>query len=323
MIKSPKICVIGAGNWGKNHIRTLNEIGALGGIVEKDSTKIKQFKESYPKVDFFENLDSSLKKIFDGYIISTPPSTHSEISIKLIKNNKPILIEKPLALSLNEAKKIKLIADKLSAKVVIGHLLLFHPAIIKMKSIIKEGLIGNIQYIYSNRLKLGIVRNKENALWSFAPHDISLFQFFIESFPTEVCSKGGVYLQDKIHDTIITHFKYKRGIKGHIFVNWLHPFKESRLVIIGSKGSLHFDDSIDERLLFYDKKIKQKSKIISLYGKSPKNIDYEKSEPLMNEIKYFIDVINGKPLNKSKLDEGIDVVKILEIATNSLNVKNN
>ena len=140
---------------------------------------------------------------------------------------------------------------------MVGHLLLFHPAFIKIKNIIDEGKIGEIQYIYSNRLNLGSFRNDENVLWSFAPHDISLFNYFFEEFTIQMYFSNGVdILQKGIHDTSITSFKYDGNKMGHIFVSWLHPFKEHRFVIIGSKGMLHFEDAGEsKKLIFYKKSV--------------------------------------------------------------------
>ncbi|MFL3051556.1 MAG: Gfo/Idh/MocA family oxidoreductase, partial [Candidatus Neomarinimicrobiota bacterium] len=178
-----------------------------------------------------------------------------------------------------------------------------------------------IQYIYSNRLNLGTVRSEENVFWSFAPHDISLFQFFSKSFPSDIYSTGGDFLQKNIHDTTITYIKYPNGIQGHIYVSWLHPFKEHRLVLIGSKGSLHFEDSGQNKpLLFYEKDETKDENMISIKNKMPKKIEYDSSLPLENELKYFIEIIRGDIIKKAGIDEGINVVKILEIASKSLNL---
>ena len=257
-MKNIRICVIGAGRWGINHINTLLELGVLGGVVDIDFEKIKNIRENYPKVIFFDNVDDAIKENFDGFVVATPPNTHFEITKFILYNNKPVLVEKPLTLSLKEGQKIKTISDKLNGTLMVGHLLLFHPAIEKMKALIEENIIGDIQYIYSNRLNLGVVRKEENVFWSFAPHDISLFQYFNDSFPLEVYSDGGAFLQKNIHDSTITYLKYPNGVHGHIYVSWLHPFKEHRIVIIGSKGSLHFEDYPEKKLLFYEKKNKFK-----------------------------------------------------------------
>ena len=314
-----KICVIGAGSWGKNHIKTLHELGVLCGIVESDIQRIKKIGELYPQVSCFSSIESAFEVGFDGFVVATPPVTHVALAKQILSRKKLVLVEKPLTLSIKEGKNLQAIAEDLNGKLLVGHLLLFHPAILKMKTMIQNGMLGKLQYIYSNRLNHGIVRKEENVFWSFAPHDISLFQYFTESFPIDVKSCGGAFIQKKIHDTTMTYLKYPNGIQGHIYVSWLHPFKEHRVVIIGSKGSLHFEDAVENKpLLYYEKD--QNNDIASnlMRNKPSKTIDYESTLPLTNELKYFIDVIQGKSIGKATLNEGLDVVKILELATASL-----
>ena len=314
-----KICVIGAGNWGRNHVKTLLPLNVTIGCIDTDSNQLQKIKSLFPKIICYSNFEESIKDNFDGYIIATPPSSHAKLAQLIISNKKPVLVEKPLSLSVSESKKIKSHLIKHDGKLLVGHLLLFHPAIVKIKSMIDEGKIGKIQYIYSNRLNLGTVRSEENVFWSFAPHDISLFQFFSDSFPSDIYSTGGDFLQKNIHDTTITYLKYPNGIQGHIYVSWLHPFKEHRLVLIGSKGSLHFEDSAQNKpLLFYEKDETEALNTIKIKNKISKKIEYDPSLPLENELKYFIEIIRGDIIKKAGIDEGIDVIKILEMASKSL-----
>jgi len=319
-LKEIKICVIGVGRWGLNHVKTLLSLKVSVGCVDIELEQLQKVKLKFPEIDCFSSIKDSLNTNFDGYIIATPPSTHKTLAKLIISNRKPVLVEKPLSLSLSESKDIKLYIVKNDGKLIVGHLMLFHPAVMKIKSMIDKGKIGEIQYIYSNRLNLGKVRTEEDVLWSFTPHDISLFQFFSKSFPDEVFSIGGNFLQKDIHDTTITYLKYPNGIQGHIYASWLHPFKEHRLVIIGSKGTIHFEDSANKKpLFFYEKDESLSDDSIELKNKISKKIKYEQVAPLENELKYFIKVINGNPINKANIDEGIDVIKILEMASNSLN----
>ena len=316
-----KICVIGGGRWGVNHIKTLYSLNISVGCVDTKLNQLKKLKSQFHQIVCFSSIEESFRENFDGYVIATPAFTHAKLAKLIISNNKPVLVEKPLSVSVSQSKEIKSALNKYDGRLVVGHLLLFHPAIQKIKSMIDNGKIGEIQYIYSNRLNFGRVRTEENVFWSFAPHDISLFQFYSNSFPSKVFSLGGDFLQKNIHDTTITYLKYPNGIQGHIYVSWLHPFKEHRLVVIGSKGSLHFEDSINNKpLLFYEKD--DSKGILSLKNKIPKKIEYQSVLPLENELKYFIEVIKGKPTEIANIDEGMDVIKILEMASKSLNLKN-
>ena len=323
-MKKEKICVVGAGNWGKNHIKTLLSMNVTVGCVDKNISALKEISRAYPGVICFSTIEKSLNENFDGYVVATPSSTHYEVAKSLIINRKPTLVEKPLALNVVDARKLKKILQEHSGKLLVGHLLLFHPAILKIKSLIDKGEIGRIQYIYSNRLNLGKVRKEENVFWSLAPHDISLFQFLCESYPSKIFIEGGSFLQEYIHDTTITYLKYPNKIQGHIYVSWLHPFKEHRLVIIGSKGSIHFEDSFSNKpLLLYEKKqLKPNESPLNLSNKKPIKIKYKNITPLENELKYFLGVINGESIKKANIDEGINVVSILEEASKKLNRKN-
>lgn len=314
-----KICVIGAGYWGKNHIRTLNELGLLGGIVDIDQSLLENFRNKYPGVKTFVKIKEVIKENFNGFTVATPMKTHYEIAKYLIEHGKHVLVEKPITNNVREAREIKILADKNNVNLMVGHVLLFHPAIRKMKELIEGGKIGKLQYIYSNRLNLGTVRTEENILWSFAPHDISIFQYFMEKLPTEIVSRGGSFLQNKIHDTTMTVLTYPDNVVGHIFVSWLHPFKEHRLIVIGSKGMLSFEDSSNNKeLLFYEKRIDW------IHGKPVKregvteNIRYEKSLPLTNELLYFTNHLDGSPIKTANSQSAIEVMIILEKASQQL-----
>lgn len=312
--------MIGVGDWGINHVKTLISLNHNVGCVDKNNKKLVKIKSLFPGISCYNSIEDSLEDNFDGFIISTPPSSHAQLAKKIISNSKPILVEKPLCLSIKESEEIKSHLNKYDGRLMVGHLMLFHPAVIKINQIINKGEIGNIQYIYSNRLNLGKVRKGENVFWSFAPHDISLFQYFSKSFPSDINSIGGYFLQKNIHDTTITYLKYPNGIQGHIYVSWLHPFKEHRLVVIGSEGSLHFEDSLENKpLLLYEKDVSSKGKSISLKNKPPQEIKYDKITPLENEINHFIEVIEGKSLIRSGIKEGMDVVRILETASKTIN----
>ncbi len=317
-MKKMKICVIGAGKWGTNHIKTLFSLNTSVGCVDTNKKQLQKVKSQFNQINCFPSVEESFKENFDGYIIATPPISHAKLAKLVISNHKPVLVEKPLCTSVSEAKKIKSILKKYNGTLMVGHLLLFHPAVQKIKSMIDQGIIGEIQYIYSNRLNFGTIRTEENVFWSFAPHDISLFQFYSNSFPSKVFSMGGDFLQKNIHDTTITYLKYPNGIQGHIYVSWLHPFKEHRLVIIGSEGSLHFEDSAKNKpLLLYEKDDAQD--ILSMKNKISKKIEYQPILALENELKYFIKSIKGNTDKIANIDKGMDVIKILEMSSKSLN----
>jgi UDP-2-acetamido-3-amino-2,3-dideoxy-glucuronate N-acetyltransferase len=314
-----RICVVGAGRWGKNHIKTLYELGCLAGIVEANADVRAEFKEKYPDVETLATIRDAIKEDFDGFTVATPAETHFKIAKFIISRKKHILVEKPLTLKASEAMCLKELAEENNVNLMVGHLLLFHPAIRKIKELIEKGKIGKLEYIYSNRLNLGTVRTEENILWSFAPHDISIFQYFIGSLPVEVISRGGAFLQPHIHDSSMTVLTYPDNIVGHIFVNWLHPFKEHRMVVVGSKGMLSYEDSSDDKnILFYEKGIDWiQGEPIKRDGPT-EVIPYEKKMPLTEELKYFAEHTNGDPVKIADARNGVEVLEILEKASETL-----
>jgi UDP-2-acetamido-3-amino-2,3-dideoxy-glucuronate N-acetyltransferase len=314
-----KICVVGTGRWGKNHVRTLHELGVLGGIVETDESKQSQMEEQYPEIKVCSCLKEAFAENFDGYTVATPAHTHFHVAQEIIKQRKPLLVEKPLTLKHAESCELKKLADQMDTCLMVGHVLLFHPAIQKIKELIQSGKIGKLQYLYSNRLNLGTVRTEENILWSFAPHDIAIFQFFIGEMPVEIVSRGGAFLQPHIQDSTLTILEYPGNIVGHIFVSWLHPFKEHRLVVIGSKGMLTYEDSSEEKnLLFYEKGIDWVNGEPVKRDGPTEIIPYEKKQPLTEELNYFLNHLDGDKPKIANGQNGVDVLEILEKATESL-----
>ncbi len=316
--KNKKICVVGAGRWGKNHIKTLNNLDSLGGIVESNSTRLKELKQEYPSIRLFNQIEDALEAGFDGFVIATPAETHYKLGKCILERKIPVLIEKPLTLKESSSSELVKIAEQNSTNLMVGHVLLFHPAIQKIKNLIENGKIGKLQYIYSNRLNLGTVRKEENVFWSFAPHDLSIFEYLIGAEPTSINSTGGAFLQPHIHDTTMTTLSYPNNIKTHIFVSWLHPFKEHRMIIIGSKGMLSFEDSSKEKnILFYEKGIDWINGEPIARNGATEVITYDKGFPLTAELEYFIQNLDKK-IEIADGFSGLNVVKILEKSTESL-----
>lgn len=315
-----KVCVVGGGYWGKNHISTLNKLGSLYGIVESDLKLLDYYSKKYPKVNTYTDLDGALKNNFiDGFTVATPAHTHYEITKKILLKNKHVLVEKPIVLNVKEAQELRELANDRNINLMVGHVLLFHPAINKIKQLINKGELGKLQYIYSNRLNLGQVRTEENVFWSLAPHDISIFQYLTDSFPLKIDCKGSTFLQSGIPDSTITNFKYPNSIEGHIFVSWLHPFKEHRLVVIGSESMITFEDSSEKKpLKLYSKKINMDQGVPEKIDGPVKEIKYDSKMPLTEELKYFINHLNGVKLDLANANHALEVTKILVQASKQL-----
>ncbi len=315
-----RICVVGTGRWGQNHLRSLKAIGCLAGAVESRKERREELSSEYPEIVFHEDVDQALKAGYDGFTVATPAETHFAIAQKILTKKQHVLVEKPLALTSYEARSLHKLAQKNGCHLMVGHVLLFHPAIQKIKQLLEEGKLGKLQYLYSNRLNLGTVRKEENILWSFAPHDISIFQYLIGDLPEKLHSGGGAFVQSHIHDSTMTFLEYPNNIKGHIFVSWLHPFKEHRFVVIGSKGMLSYEDSSqDKQLLYFEKGIDWVNGEPIKRDGPTEVIDYERKMPLQEELQYFVDCIAEKQtLELANGRNAVEVLSILEEASKQL-----
>ena len=306
-----QVCVIGGGYWGKNHIKTLYEMGNLGGIVETDKDRLDEHLSKY-KVQGFLDLEDAIKQKFDGYVVATPAATHYTIGKRLLEEGLNVLLEKPMALSSKHSKELVEIADRTNGRLMVGHVLLFHPAIKKIKELVESGKVGKLHYLYSNRLNLGKVRTEENVFWSFAPHDISILDYLVGVPSLKVEAKGSKFLQENVFDMTMAQLKYPDDVHAHIFVSWLHPFKEHRLVVIGSKGMITFEDSSKEKnILYHNKHIDWVDGKPIKIEEPDEIIPYAKGMPLTEELKYFIDNLDGS-IDIASGKSGHEVVKVLE-----------
>ncbi|NQY75062.1 MAG: Gfo/Idh/MocA family oxidoreductase, partial [Candidatus Margulisbacteria bacterium] len=315
-----KIAVIGGGRWGKNHIKTLHGLNALGGIIDSHPETLGSHQKTYPNCNTFSKIGDNGALAYPAYVVAIPAQYHFEVAKTLLENGKHVLVEKPITLNSPDATQLIQLAKENNLTLMVGHVLLFHPAFNKMKSLIDAGKIGKIQYMYSNRLNLGTVRTEENSLWNFAPHDISIFEYLTENTPNQVVSRGGAFLQPHLHDTTLTSLHYPNNIVGHIFVSWLHPFKEHRFVVIGSKGMLSYEDTSPKKeLLFYEKGIDWVNGEPIKRDGPTEVIPYESSPPLTNELVHFMNCIQKKEDNtKINGEKGLSVLKVLEEADLSL-----
>ena len=323
MKKKLNIGLIGCGYWGNNLMRIFYQLGVLDTVSDKNHNIKKQVSKLSKEVNFTTNYKQILEnKNIEAVVIATPAITHFKIVCEALYSKKHVFVEKPLCLNFKDGKKLVALAEKNKCKLMVGHLLLYHPAFIKMKKEIEKGLIGKIRYIYSNRLALGKLRKEEDVLWSFAPHDISMILNLINERLLSLEAYGGSYIKSKVKDTSLTILKFNKNRKAHIFVSWLHPYKDQRLVVIGEKGMIVFAD-VEEganKLLYYNHRVKWEGEIPLISKAKGKKITFNLSkEPLKIECISFIDWIlkNKKPLSDGK--EGLRVLEVLEKAKIKLN----
>ncbi len=313
-----KVAVIGAGYWGKNLLRNFSELQALYAICESDPDNSNLAPYTGIKL-YTEYRDLLSDSNVEAVAIAAPAVMHYEMVKKALELGKDVYVEKPLALTVKEGEELVQLAEKKSRILMVGHILRYHPAVIKLKELISTGQLGKIQYIYSNRLNIGKLRTEENILWSFAPHDISVILMLLEDEPIKVSAFGGDYLNEGVYDTTLTALEFKNEVKGHIFVNWLHPYKEQKLIVVGSKAMAVFDDVSKEKLFLYPHKIEWKDGKIPVAQKADYQvIPIEAGEPLKRELSHFLECViqRKKPLTDGA--EGLRVLKILESAEKSI-----
>ncbi len=324
-----KVALVGYGYWGPNLARSLSEIPGVevSYIVDQSEANLNKAKARFPQARTLPDISPALEdKEVAGVVISTPAETHYELAKRCLEAKKDILVEKPLALSYAEGKKLLHMTRQTDRILMVGHLMLYHPTVEYMKNLLKKGEIGKPRYFFSQRLNLGRVRTDENAMWSLAPHDISVLLYFLDETPESICAHGGCFLQDNIEDIVLIHLRFPSGTIADIQVSWLAPHKIRRITLVGEKKMLVFDDVEPfEKLKVYEWTIAPShgpsiSNFAPRYG--PIYAPYIPSkEPLKAECEEFIRCIKTRERPRTDVEEGLKVLKVLECAQRSLESK--
>lgn len=313
------IAVIGCGYWGKNLVRNFDELGALHTICESNRETLDRLEALYPHVNRETNLEPVLaNKEIKGVVIASPAALHYSMAKEALLAGKDVFVEKPLSLRVEEGEEMVELAEEKGRILMVGHVLEYHPAVVKLKELVETGELGKIQYIYSNRLNLGKFRTEENILWSFAPHDISIILLLLNEIPEDVSAHGGYYLHQDIADVTVTTMSFGSGVRAHIFVSWLHPYKEQRLVIIGDKKMAVFDDVSKDKLLLYEHQIEWIDRIPVPHRQEPTLVDFTMMEPLKLECQDFIDCLESRHKPKTDGVSGLKVLRVLDACQRSL-----
>jgi UDP-2-acetamido-3-amino-2,3-dideoxy-glucuronate N-acetyltransferase len=318
---SPNIAIIGSGYWGKNLVRNYHTLGALKLICDKNETVLSVFKKQYPEIDTCMALSDVLTRDdITGIAIATPAETHYDIACEALLAGKHVYVEKPLVLDESEGEELISISKQKNLVLMVGHLLQYHPIFVRLKEMARAGELGRINYIYSNRLNLGKIRREENILWSFAPHDISMILSLAGEAPENVSATGGYFLHKKIADVTTTHLEFPSGLHAHIFVSWLHPFKEQKLVVVGDRKMAVFDDTQpwEDKLLLYSHQITWQDNLPVPVKAEPERPDIPKDEPLKLECLHFLDCMSNGKRPVTDGTEGLQVLRVLNAAQHAL-----
>jgi len=309
---SQSIAVVGCGYWGKNLVRNFAQLGSLSWICDQDEAALKKHAEMYPNVRTGMRFDEVLTSPeVKAIVLATPASAHYSQAKTALQNGKDVFVEKPIALRYEHGAELVALAKANGCILMVGHILEYHPAAAMLRGLIRSGELGKIRYVYSNRLNLGKVRTVENILWSFAPHDISLISGLLEAEPLAVSAIGGSYLQTGVEDVTMTNLVFEDGVRAHIFVSWLHPFKEQKLVVVGDQKMAVFNDTVqDGKLKIYDKGIEWQGDVPVPRQRSETNLFFDDSEPLRLECQHFLDCIRER---KQPLTDGPSALRVLKI----------
>jgi UDP-2-acetamido-3-amino-2,3-dideoxy-glucuronate N-acetyltransferase len=310
----PRIACIGAGHWGRNLVRNFNELGALAWVCEASAPARTAIAERYPDVRCTGSVDEVLADAsVSGVVIATPAETHATIVRRALEAGKDVLVEKPLCLDIEEGRELVALAERKGRILMVGHLLWYHPAVLRLRELVRAGELGRIQYIYSNRLNLGRIRREENILWSFAPHDVSVILGLLGEMPEDVQAQGGNYLHQKIADVTVSLLSFPSGVKAHIFVSWLHPFKEQKLIVVGDRKMAVFDDMQPEnKLVLYPHVIDWRDHVpVPTHG-AAEPVVVEKAEPLRDECAHYLECIRTRQRPRTDGHEALRVLTVLQ-----------
>ncbi|MCF6273982.1 MAG: Gfo/Idh/MocA family oxidoreductase [Rhodobacteraceae bacterium] len=304
---------VGCGYWGKNLTRNFAEIGALAGVVDGNPETAKAMAEAHGALvmTFKQALDNPA---VDAISLATPAETHAALATRALNAGKHVYVEKPLSLEVSDAEALVALAEQKGLRLMVGHLLQYHPVFLALKAHVKAGLIGDIRYLYSNRLSYGKFRVEENVLWSFAPHDFSMILSLVGEEPASITAQGASYVTPGLADWCSVQMAFSGGVRGHVLTSWAHPFKEQRLVVAGSGGILVFEDSEpvwEKKLALYPHSINRDTPVPLAEKGEAKYLTVEKGEPLKEECRHFIACIEMGKTPRTDGQEGLAVLRAL------------
>lgn len=323
-MRSVRIGVAGCGYWGKNLVRVFHELGNLGAVCDPTplgrQTAQKITGDTTSIFDNFEEMLQSEHQL-DGIVLATPAPTHAELGRKVLGAGKDLFVEKPLALNVEEGRALLEQARKHGRLLMVGHILEYHPAFVELRRLVRQEEFGELRFLYSHRMALGKIRCHEDVLWSFAPHDVSLILGMVGSAPTEVLASSGSYLQSGIADRTLVELGFTKGVRAHILVSWLHPFKEQRFMVVGSRQSAMVD-GIDGSLTLWDTSLELADGQWTTGISPPHRVELLKAEPLHEECQAFVNAIASRTSPRSDGENGLAVLEVLERATSAMRAKN-
>lgn len=322
-----RVGVIGFGYWGPNFVRVFRGLPdcRLVGVVDKRPDALNAVAATHPGVERFSDVEQLLEYGVDAVVVATPASTHYEIARRLLESGIDVLVEKPLALSVEHGRAL---ADLAAAKrriLMVGHLLEYHPALVQFRETVRSGELGKLYYLYTTRVNLGKVRAAESALWDLAPHDISVIRFLTDAKPLRVSAQGGTYLRPGLEDVVFATITFEDGIVANLHVSWLDPHKVRRVTVVGDRRMAVFDDmEPSEKIRIIDKGIDSTEHYESFQDAISERIGdirippVRPGEPLKFEAQHFLDCVRDRTTPHTDAESGIRVLEVLEAIETSI-----
>ena len=325
-MKRLRVGVVGAGAWGRNHVRTVAGLAEaeLAAVCDTDTKVRERLARQYPAALVTADVAALLGAV-DAVIVASPAATHASLAQQAIEAGKPVLVEKPFALSVRDAEAVARQGAERGVPVLAGHLLVYHPAVERLRDMVQKGELGKVFYLYGLRVNLGQVRKDENALWSFGPHDVSVALYLLGEQPVRVAAHGKSYLQPAIEDVVFLAMEFASGVLAHVQMSWLDPHKERKLTVVGARKMVVFDDMEPrEKLRIYDKGVDRPPE----YGSFGESLAIREGdifipripavEPLAAELTHFVRAARGAEAPRATAEDGVRVVRVLEAASRSL-----
>lgn len=320
--------MVGLGYWGPNLLRNFNQLPDCRVKVccDLDPACLAKAQERYPDLAGTDQYNILLADPeIDAIVIATPAATHYSLAQKALQHGKHLFIEKPLTLNIQHAVQLIRISEETNRILMVGHLMEYHPAVEKLKTLIQSGELGQIYYLYAQRVNLGKIRRDENAMWSLAPHDFSVAMYLLDAEPENVSARGAAYIQKEIDDVVFVNLQFPDGVMAHIHLSWLDPHKIRRTTIVGSEKMAVFDDmETAEKVKIYDKGVLNNTADYTSYGEALNlrfgniTVPYIKMvEPLKLECQHFLDCIINHQKPRSDGRDGLRVVRVLQAAQES------
>jgi predicted dehydrogenase len=313
----PTVAVAGLGQWGSNLARNFNELARLAWICDASEERLVAAASRYPAARATASFDDLLADdAVEAVVVATPVPTHAELARRALAAGKHVFVEKPMAMGAGDAEELVALAEERGLTLMPGHLLLYHPGVLKLKELVDAGQLGEVLYVYGNRQNLGTIRADENALWSLGVHDLSVILYLLGEEPSEVLARGESFLKEGVEDVVFCHLRFPSGKAAHMHLSWLDPHKMRRMTVVGTEKMAVFDDmELDRKVTVYDSAAEPSLRTYGEWSTRTGDVYSPRvpnAEPLRLECEHFLGLVRGEGDRLAAARAGVAVVRALE-----------